>query len=127
MGEDTFWGLSTTDWTAIMTLLTAGLLATSIAAAFYAARQVRLSGQQGDEARKAQSESSRPYVVVTIESAPTGPPLFDLVVKNIGQRPAVDVSITLDPPPLRASEPEGYALANVKMLNEPVAMVSEKE
>lgn len=68
MGDDTFWGLSTTDWTAIMALLTAGLLATAVAAAFYAGRQVWLARQQAEEARRAQAEASRPYVVVTVQS-----------------------------------------------------------
>lgn len=124
MGDDTFWGLSTTDWTAIMAMLTAGLLVTAVAAAFYAGRQVRLGRQQAEDSRKAQTEASRPYVIVTLESAATGPPLFDLVAKNIGQRPAVEVSVILDPPPLRASEPPGYELAKLKMLNQPVAVIA---
>jgi hypothetical protein len=107
-----------------MALLTGGLLVTAVLAALYAARQVKLARQQAEEARTAEREASRPCVIVTIEPGLTGPPLFDLLVKNIGRRPAVNVSITLDPPPMRASEPAGYELAKIKMLNEPVAMIA---
>jgi hypothetical protein len=122
--NDTFWALSATDWTGIMALLTAGLVITAVLAALYAARQVKLARQQAEEARTAEREASRPYVIVTAETGLTGPPLFDLLVKNIGQRPAVNVSITLDPPPIRASEPAGFEMAKIKMLNEPVAMIA---
>jgi hypothetical protein len=122
--NDSFLGFSATDWTGIMALLTGGLLVTAFVAALYAARQVKLARQHGEEARTAEWEASRPYVMVTIEPGLTGPPLFDLLVKNIGRRPAVDVSITLDPPPMRASEPAGYELAKLKMLTEPVAMIA---
>lgn len=121
---DTFWGLSATAWTAIASLLTGGLLLVAVVAALYAGRQVRIAREQGEESRAARAEASRPYVIVTIESSRTGPPLFDLVVRNIGQRPAVNVSITLDPPPVRASEAGGYELSKIKMLNEPIAMVA---
>lgn len=124
MVDDTFWGLTATDWTAIMSLLTFGLLVVAVVAALYAARQVKIAREQADETRKAQAEANRPYVIVTVESSATGPPLLDLVVKNVGQRPAVDVSISFDPLPLRASEPPGYELAKVKMLNEPIAMIA---
>jgi hypothetical protein len=45
-------------------------------------------------------------------------------VRNIGQRPALHVTITLDPPPVRAQETEGFVIAKIKMLNEPVAMIA---
>jgi hypothetical protein len=73
-------------------------------AALYAARQVRIAREQAAETRQAQLEASRPYVIVTIEPSGASRHLFDLVVKNIGQRPALNASITLDPSPVRASE-----------------------
>lgn len=124
MGDDTFWGVSATGWTAIMSLLTFGLLVVAVVAALYAASQVKIARDQSKENRKAQAEANRPYVIVSIETSQTGPPLFDLAVKNIGQRPAVNVSITLDPPPLAANERAGRELAYAKMLNEPVAMIA---
>ena len=48
--DETFWGLSSTDWTAIYTLLTAGLLITAVVAALYAHHQWRLSRAQAEEA-----------------------------------------------------------------------------
>jgi hypothetical protein len=52
-------------------------------------------------------ERMRPYVIVTVEPSEVSPNLFDLVVRNIGQRPAKTVSISLDPPPVRAQETDG--------------------
>lgn len=114
---ESFWGISATGWTAIYTLLTAGLLVAAVVAAWYAKRQI-------EEARGANREVTRPYVIVTIEPTVTSRTLFDLCVRNIGQRPALDVCIRLDPPPVRAREQGGPKIAEVKMLNEPVAMIA---
>jgi hypothetical protein len=47
------------------------------------------------------------------------------VVRNIGQRPALAVSIRLDPPPVRARKaPNEAELSDAKMLTEPVAMIA---
>jgi hypothetical protein len=124
VNNDTFWSLSATDWTAIMALLTAGLLATAVLAALYARRQVRLAREQSEEARKSEREATRPYVIVTIEPSLASRRFFDLVVRNIGQRPALHITITLDPTPVRAQETEGFVIAKIKMLNEPVAMIA---
>lgn len=124
VGANTFWGLSSTAWTGITTLLTAGLLMAAVVAALYARREWDSAREQIDETRKAELEARRPYVIVTVESSETSRQLFDLVVRNIGQRPAEDVSISLDPPPVRARETDGYELANAKMLREPVAMIA---
>lgn len=121
---DTFWGLSQTAWTAVTALLTAGLLVVAVVAALYAAGQVKIAREQAVESRKAGLEASRPYVIVTAESSVVGQHLFDLVVRNIGQRPALRVSIKLEPAPIRADEPRGHELSKVKMLNEPVAMIA---
>lgn len=124
MDQETFWGLTTTGWTAVTSLLTGGLLVVALLAALYAKRQVKIARDQAEEARRAEAEASRPYVIVTVEPSPTGPPSFDLVVKNIGQRPAFKVQVRLEPAPVRASEPEGHELAQVKMLNHPVEMIA---
>jgi hypothetical protein len=124
MGTDTFWGLSATAWTGIYTLLTAGLFAVAVVAALYAKRQWESARGQAEEMRKAELEGRRPYVIVTVEPSRVSRHLFDLVIRNIGQRPAEAVSISLDPPPIRAHEADGYELANAKMLKEPVAMIA---
>lgn len=121
---DTFWGLSQTAWTAVMALLTAGLVVVAVVAALYAARQVKVARDQAQESRKAALEASRPYVIVTVEPSRASQQLFDLVVRNIGQRPAHGVSIALDPPPIRANEPKGHEMSKAKMLNQPVPMIA---
>lgn len=121
---ETFWGLSTTAWTAIYTLLTAGLLVVAIAAALYARRQWKASREQIVDARRAQLEASRPYVIVTAEATVAAKNLFDLSVKNIGQRPAFNVTLRLDPPPAAASPTPGYEMDRLKMLKEPIAMIA---
>ncbi|HQZ85268.1 MAG TPA: hypothetical protein PLB21_06500, partial [Actinomycetota bacterium] len=65
---DTFWGLASTAWTGIYTLLTGALLIVAVAAAVYARAQWRASRQQVEDARRAQLEVSRPYVIVAAES-----------------------------------------------------------
>src|SRR5581483_940303 len=124
MGTDTFWGLSATAWTGIYTLATAGLLAVAVVAALYTKRQWESTRGQVEEMRKAELEGRRPYVIVTVEPSEVSRHLFDLVVRNIGQRPAETVSISLDPPPVRARETDGQELSNAKMLKEPVAMIA---
>jgi hypothetical protein len=124
MGTDTFWGLSAAAWTGIYTLLTAGLLAVAVVAALYAKRQWESARGQAEEMRKAELEGRRPYVIVTVEPSEVSRHLFDLVIRNIGQRPAEVVSISLDPPPVRAHETDGYELSDAKMLKEPVAMIA---
>lgn len=124
MGADTFWSLSVTAWTGIYTLLTAGILLVAVVAAVYARGQWTSARVQISEARSAELEARRPYVIVAVEPSETSRQLFDLVVRNIGQRPAESVSISLDPSPVSAVETAGYELSKAKMLTEPVAMIA---
>jgi len=125
MGTDTFWGLSATAWTGITTLLTAGLVGVAVVAAIYAQRQWKSASEQINANREAEFEARRPYVIVTVEPTETSRHLFDLVVRNIGQRPAHAVSISLDPPPVRARKvPNEPELSDAKMLTEPVSMIA---
>lgn len=124
---DSFWGITATGWTAIYTLLTAGLLAVAGVAAWYAKGQWEATRESVEDARRAAREAVRPYVIVTIESTATSRHLFDLCVRNIGQRPAFDVSVTLDPPPVRADETSGLEIAKVKMLTEPIHMIAPSQ
>jgi len=95
-----FWGVSATAWTGIYTIITFGLLVVAVVAALYAKKQWQIGREQAEDARTAQVEASRPYVVVAIEPSGASRHLFDLTVRNIGQRPALSVSIALDPPPV---------------------------
>lgn len=123
---DTFLSLTATEWTGIYALLTAGLLLVAILAAWYAHRQWEGAREAAAEQRKAQVEAMRPYVTVTVEPGLTSIQLFDLLVRNIGQRPAEKVRIEIDPPPVRAREmdEEDIQMANMRMLNEPMALLA---
>ncbi|TWP32858.1 hypothetical protein [Leekyejoonella antrihumi] len=121
---DKFWGLSGTAWTAIYTLITFGLLVVAVLAAIYAKRQWDTNKDQAESARRAQLEASRPYVIATVQPSAASRHLFDLEVRNIGRRPALNVTLRLDPPPKRARETEGLEIAKIKMLNEPITMIA---
>lgn len=120
---DWFMNLSADGWTAIFT---AGLLATAIATVIYAHFQWRAARNHQKELRKAEAEALRPYIVVTVESSPAAFNLFDLVIRNIGKRPAVNITIDLDPPPQRARESgeTDTHIQNMKLLNEPMALIA---
>lgn len=121
---DTFWGLSTTAWTAIYTIFAALILLTAWCAAWIAWGQWKASREAIEESRRAQIEASRPYVIVTAEPSAASRRLFDLSIRNIGKRPAIDVRVRLDPPPTRAKEIDGHEFAKMKMLNQPIAMLA---
>ena len=118
---DKFWGMTATAWTAIYTLLTLGLLAVAVTAALYARNQWQESKKANQDALDAAREAARPYIVVTIEPSRVGMQIMDLVVRNIGARPATDIRVALDPPPIRADETRGHEIAKAKMLTEPIA------
>ncbi len=121
---DTFWGHSATYWTGIYALIAGGLLFVAVVAAFYAWRQWRATREQVEDARKAAVEANRPYILVTAEPSDASWRLFDLSVRNIGRRPAMDVSVHLDPPPKSSIAVAGHEIAEIKMLNEPIAMIA---
>lgn len=110
-------------WTAIFT---GGLLITAVFTALYARRQWRSSRKHHEEQIEAQAEAVRPYVLVTVETSKAALNLFDLVIRNIGKRPATDVEISLNPLPVRAREmddPE-VQMKNMKLLNEPMSLLA---
>lgn len=124
MNDTLFLGLTSTAWTGMYTLLTAGLLLAAILAGIYAGKQVKISRAQNRDAKLAQLEASRPYIIVAIEPSRASQHLFDLVVRNIGKRPAFNVSVNLEPPPVRANETVGHEIANIKILTTPIAMIA---
>jgi hypothetical protein len=80
-------GWGATDWIAVATCAQVGVLG---AAALYARGAV-------NEARRLRSSQTRPYVVVYADTNKAARFLIDLVVENIGQTPARDISIRFDP------------------------------
>ncbi|GAB3190975.1 hypothetical protein [Nesterenkonia suensis] len=115
--------ISADAWTAVFT---GGLFVTALATAIYAHQQWKSSREHHEAQVQAQAEAIRPYVLVTVETSRAAFNLFDLVIRNIGKRPAVDVEISLDPAPVRAREmddPE-IQMQNMKMLNEPMSLLA---
>lgn len=73
----------------VVTAVATGLLA------FLTYRYVKLTNSILTINKEAIFEQTRPYIVVQIESENHW---IDLIIKNIGNRPAKDVSIEFDPP-----------------------------
>jgi hypothetical protein len=84
------------EWSAIASWAT---VAIAVVAALFAYRQVR-------EARRLRLEQAQPYVVVFLEEAGVARNI-DLVIKNLGSTAATNIEVRLDPPPVRAIDPEG--------------------
>jgi hypothetical protein len=80
-------GWSATDWIAVAGCAQVAVLGT---AALYARRAV-------NEAKQLRSDQTRPYVVVYADLSKVARSLIDLVVENVGQTPARDVSIEFSP------------------------------
>ncbi len=118
-----FWGLSGIAWTAIYTLLTFGLLVVAVWAAVYAKRQWEVAQQGLVDVRRAEMETTRPFVIVQVEHLRSDRRAFDLVVRNIGRRPAFDVTVKLTPPPQRSRE-DSTPMSELRMLNEPISMIA---
>jgi hypothetical protein len=121
---DRFWGLTQTGWTAVAALAAGATLVVAVVAALYARRQILIAHQQNEDNRNAAIEADRPYVIVSLESGETSRHFVDLIVRNIGRRPALEVRISLDPAPIRANEVRGAELAKMRLLNEPIAQIA---
>lgn len=122
---DTAWGLTPAGWAAVTAIATVITALTAIGAVCMARTQLGHSLDQLVEARKAQAEAERPYVVVTVEPAVATQLVMELVVRSMGRRPAFGVRISLDPPPQRTDEDqEGYRMAEAKMLSQPIGMLA---
>lgn len=125
----TFLTLDSTAWTGIYTVFTAGLFVTAVVAALYAKRQWKSSLDDSRERLLAQREELRPYLTISIEPGGASFQLSDLVVRNVGRRPAKNVRINIDPPLVRAREARGNwqnqtRIRDMKILNEAIALVA---
>lgn len=108
---DSFWNvLAHPAWNGIYAIFTLGLLIFAWLAARYAKKQI--------------VETTRPYVIASVAPSKASPHLFDLVIENIGRRPALNLSIRLDPPPQRATETPNLEITHIKMLTQPIAMLA---
>lgn len=120
---DTAWGLTATQWAAVAALGTAATALIAFVTAWLVLGQLRAARRQLTDARSAQAEQERPYVIVFIDTSEASPQLMDLVVQNVGKTPAWNVRIHLDPPPVRAQETPGLKLANARLFNEPLPLL----
>jgi hypothetical protein len=80
-----FLALSAASWSAVAAVVTVFIY---LALLIFAVKQVR-------EARRLREAQARPFVIVDFEPTPW---LLQLVVRNIGQTAAYDVSMTFNPP-----------------------------
>lgn len=120
---DEAWGLTATHWTAVAALGTAATALIALVTAWLVLRQLHAAREQLTDARRAQAEQERPYVVVSIDSSEASAQLMDLVVENIGRTPARNVRIHLDPSPVRAEETRGLTLAEARIFNEALPLL----
>lgn len=99
MPTDEFLGLSPAGWAAVAAIATVGTFIIALIAVLFARRQLTLALDQFKEQQQAQIEAERPYVIVTIEPSRATMRIQDLVIRNIGHRPAFDTRIVMEPPP----------------------------
>lgn len=109
-------GLRPEVWDVIGTIVTSLAFLAAAAAAWVAYRQLKAN-------QAARLDQSRPYVMVTADNNPSNPHILDVVIQNVGNGPARDVSISVDPPLKRAKGGEGYELANSRLFTEPIPVL----
>lgn len=122
--SETFLGLSSTAWTGVNAISASLVLISGVAAAWFARGQLMQAAAARREAEDAAREASRPYVVASFEPSLAGLPLMDFVVRNIGARPAINLTLTSAPPLDSAIQDEGYRLADAKLFTEPIGMLA---
>ncbi|MFT9774384.1 hypothetical protein ACMZ29_17230 [Brevibacterium casei] len=120
---DEAWGLTATEWAATAALATIATALVAAITAFLVLRQLHAAREQLNDARKAQAEQERPYVVVSIDHSEAGSQLMDLVIQNVGKTPARNLRLTFDPAPVRAEETPGLELAKARLFNEPLPLL----
>ncbi|MGY2703278.1 hypothetical protein [Nocardioides sp. HB32] len=111
-------GVTVETWDAIGSIATAAGVLAAAAGSWFAYGQWK----QGQAARL---DQTRPYVVVTFEQGRTMFGLIDLVVRNVGAGPALNVTIKPDPPLERAQQTQNVvpAISGVRYFNEPIPLM----
>lgn len=110
------WGVEASTWDVIGILLTAGALLAGGVAALVAALQYRAS-------QDARLDQSRPYVILTAAPSPASRAFIDLVLANVGNGPAYDVTIDVDPPFVTSKDENGFKLKDARVFNQPIPML----
>ncbi|WP_130177811.1 hypothetical protein [Cryobacterium sp. SO1] len=111
LAVDTWLGLTATAWDGIAAIATVAAFGAAILGAFLVLRQL-------NQARDLAEDQARPYLVALIEESAADWTLADFVVRNIGQTAARNLTISIDPPYLRAHElGEGNRFMDAKFIS----------
>lgn len=102
----TDWSWGPQEWTAVGTVVTAGIAAAAAIVAYFQLRQ----------ARQLREDQARPFVVVDIVPSEVDLHVLDLVIENVGNTVAQDVRLSFDPP--LASSLADYDLAGSVLIRE---------
>jgi hypothetical protein len=94
---DKWLGLSSVAWDGIAAIATVAAFGAAVLGAFLVLRQLK-------QARELAEDQARPYLVATIEESAADWTITDFVVRNIGQTAARELTMTIDPPYVRAHE-----------------------
>ncbi len=100
------WSWGPEEWTAVGTVVTAGIAAAAAIVAYFQLRQ----------ARQLREDQARPFVVVDIVPSEVDLHVLDLVIENVGNTVAQDVRLSFDPP--LASSLADYDLAGSVLIRE---------
>lgn len=121
---DLFLGLSQAGWGAVTALAAIGTFLIALAALLLARRQLGLALHQLEDQRQAQVEADRPYVIVNFRPSLATRTIQDLVVENIGRRPALQVRFQITPALTSTLDGDGFEVGSVRILNETTSLIA---
>lgn len=75
-------------------------------------------------ARDIRREQTDPYVIAFFELNENHSTVIDFVIKNIGIRPAFNITLLIDPPMLRADEFDEHPFMETKAISKGIAMLA---
>jgi hypothetical protein len=111
LAGDTWLGLTATAWDGIAAIATVAAFGAAVLGAVLVLRQL-------NQARDLAEDQARPYLVALIDESGADWTLADFVVRNIGQTAARNLTISIDPPYLRAHElGEGNRFMDAKFIS----------
>jgi hypothetical protein len=114
---DNFLWLDQTGWSAVSALASALTFVGGLIAVLIALKQVR-------NAQEVHIDQTRPYIIVDIEPNTAWWALHDLVIRNIGQTPAIDCRIEVSPSLQRSGDGDQHRLGDAKIFKEPIALIA---
>jgi hypothetical protein len=109
------WGLTPEQWDVLTSVVTAAAFVLGALVALIAYRQLQHS-------RTTHRDQTRPYVMVTVEQSKETFHMLDLVIRNVGTGPALNLRLKATPPMTRAKDDE-YPLWKSRIFNDPIPML----